>query len=67
MSPKMRAVPFIAPKLRGRGGGEGGTISATVLPKRVMRTGLRVRRTRSSTARQVALNFEMGICCTGLF
>ena len=41
----------------------GGVISATGLPKRVTRTGVRVLRTFSSTARQVALNFEMAISC----
>src|SRR2546428_6006691 len=38
-----------------------GITSATGFPNRVTRTGLRVLRTFSSTARQVALNFEIGI------
>src|SRR3989442_1707866 len=38
-----------------------GIISATGFPKRVMTTGVRVRCTSSSTARQVALNFEIGM------
>ena len=33
------------------------------LSRRVMLTGLPVRRTCSRTARQVTLNFEMAICC----
>jgi hypothetical protein len=41
-------------------------MSAIGRPKRVTRTGLRVRRTSSSTARQVALNFDMAISCTTL-
>ena len=63
MSPTIRAVPRIVPSTRRDcDGREGGTTSATGLPKRVMSTGRRVRRTRSSTARQVALNLEMAIC-----
>src|SRR5664280_2423096 len=38
-----------------------GTTSATGFPKRVTRTGLRVRLTSSITARHVALNFEIAI------
>lgn len=45
----------------GRGAGGGGTTCATGSPNRVTRTGLRVLRTRSSTPRQVALNFEIAI------
>ena len=41
--------------------GEGGTISATALPKRVMRSGFLVRRTRSNRARHLALNSGMAI------
>src|ERR1035437_4091864 len=42
----------------------GGTTSATGLPKRVMRMGFLVERTRSITARHLALNSEMAISCT---
>jgi hypothetical protein len=41
--------------------GEGGTTSATGLPNLVTRIGRRVLRTRSRTARQVALNLEIAI------
>jgi hypothetical protein len=41
--------------------GVGGMISAMGLPNRVTRIGRPVLRTRSSVARQVALNFEIGI------
>jgi hypothetical protein len=62
MSPLIRAVDFSEPiQCFGRSSGEGGMTSATGSPKRVMRTGLPVLRTRSSTARQVALNFEIEI------
>lgn len=62
ISPVILAVPFSDPiQSRGAAGAGGGTISATGLPKRVTRTGLRVIRTCSITARQVALNFEMAI------
>src|SRR5579863_4073196 len=63
MSPKMRAVPRIDPSSRRVGfATDGGPTSATGSPNRVTSTGLPVFRTRSSTARQVALNFEMAIC-----
>ena len=39
--------------------GDGGTISATGLPKRATRRGLLVWRTCSSSARHLALNSEM--------
>jgi len=42
-------------------------MSATGRPKRVIRTGSPVRRTRSSTARHVALNFEIAIDSLGSF
>jgi len=59
-------VPRIDPiQLFFFGLGEGGTISATGTPNLVIRMGLRVLRTRSTTARQVALNFEMAISSTG--
>lgn len=55
-------LDFMTPsQSSGRGSAEGGTTSATGSPNRVMRTGFRVRRTRSRTARQVALNFEIAI------
>src|SRR5260370_17958853 len=41
----------------------GGTTSATGFPKRVTRIGFFVERTRSSTARHLALNSEMAISC----
>jgi len=65
MSPTIRAVPFIAPsQFFGFSGMGGGTISATGAPKRVTSTGFPVFRTRSSTARHVALNFEIAISST---
>src|SRR5690606_17687721 len=58
MSPVMRPVPRIEPSHSApRAGGDGGTTSATGLPKRVIWIGLPVRRTRARTARHVALNF----------
>ena len=61
MSPTISAVPAMAPSQLGDGAfGVLGTMSAIGLPKRVTRNGRPVRRTRSSVARQVALNFEMG-------
>ena len=60
MSPTVRAVPAIHPsQFDGRLRGEGGTISATGLPKRVIRIGLRVLRTCSSIPRHLALNSDM--------
>ena len=41
----------------------GGTTSATGFPKRVTRIGVFVDRTRSSTARHLALNSEMATSC----
>ena len=65
MSPVMRAVPRRAPSLRvGRCFTGGGTTSATGCPKRVTNMGFPVLRTFSSTAKQVALNFEMAISST---
>lgn len=62
MSPTIFAVPFAEPSQRPDwGAAGGGTISATGSPKRVTRIGWPVLRTRSSTARHVALNFEMAI------
>lgn len=63
MSPVICPVPARAPSQpEGRSGVEGGTTSATGTPKRVTNTGLRVLRTRSRTAKQVALKLEMAIC-----
>ena len=65
MSPDMVPVPARDPNhVWGRSGVEGGTTSARGLPKRVIRTGLRVFLTRSITARHVALNFETAISST---
>jgi len=67
MSPSISAVPPMQPsQLSGRGGGDGGTISATGSPNRVMRMGLPVRRTRLRTARHVALNFEIAISSSSI-
>src|SRR5439155_6985481 len=62
ISPLIRAVPTIAPnRFPLRPEIEGGATSATGSPKRVTSIGFRVRRTRSSTSRQVALNLEIAI------
>ncbi len=62
MSPRIFPVPPMVPSRRGaRFSGDGGTISAMALPRRVMRTGVRVFRTYSRTAQQVALNSVIGI------
>jgi hypothetical protein len=62
MSPAIRPVPASEPThLGGRSGMEGGTTSATGSPNLVIRTGFFVRRTRSRTPRQVALNLEIAI------
>ncbi len=55
-------VPAIAPSQLPAFSSGGGLISATGTPQQVTRIGSRVCRTRSSTARQVALNFEIEIC-----
>ena len=44
---------------------DGGMISAIGSPRRVTMIGAPVRRTRSRTERQVALNSEIGIVSTG--
>src|SRR6185437_4858095 len=63
MSPRIRPVCASRPASRRRNlPWPAGPISATGAPKRVTNTGSPVCRTRSSTARQVALNFEMAIC-----
>src|SRR5205807_2380767 len=62
MSPTMRPVPAMEPShCFFSAFGEGGTTSATGSPNLVTRMGLRVLRTRSRSARQVALNLEMAI------
>ena len=62
MSPRIFPVPTMLPsRRRTRFLGDGGTISAMGFPKRVTRMGVRVLRTRSRTAQQVALNSEIGI------
>jgi hypothetical protein len=61
ISPVISKVPFIDPSHDAFLGGRDGTTSATGLPKRVIRTGVPVRRTSSTTARHVALNLETAI------
>jgi hypothetical protein len=66
ISPSIRPVPASAPiQLSRRDGTEGVVSSATGFPNRVIRTGFFVLRTRSSTARHVALNLEMAIRSIG--
>src|SRR5438445_13433549 len=66
MSPTILKVPAIEPtQLPLSAVGLGGTISATGLPRRVMRKGFLVLRTCSSSARHLALNSEMAISCIG--
>lgn len=62
MSPRISAVPAIDQSQVPAGfSGDGGTTSATGLPKRLTRIGLRVLRTCSSILEQLALNSEMAI------
>src|SRR5260370_24850713 len=64
MSPTISKECFIDPIQDERSSTEvGGTTSATGFPKRVTRIGFFVERTRSSTARHLALNSEMLISC----
>ena len=49
-----------------RGSADDATTSATGFPNRVMRTGRFVFLTCSRTAKQVALNFEIGISFMGV-
>src|ERR1700688_2190803 len=64
MSPLILIEFFIDPIQDERSSTEvGGTTSATGFPKRVTRIGVFVDRTRSSTARHLALNSEMAISC----
>jgi hypothetical protein len=62
--PVPRKLPI---QFRGRGAGVGGITSAMGLPNRVTHKGCPVLRTRSSVARHVALNLEMGIVCMKTF
>src|SRR5260370_13346435 len=67
MSPTISKSWFIDPIQDERFSTEvGGTTSATGFPKRVTRIGFFVERTRSSTARHLALNSEMAISCITL-
>src|SRR5712692_7310199 len=59
MSPKISMVSFMEPIQSADVIGEGGTTSATDLPKRVTRIGFLVFCTCSSSARHLALNSEM--------
>src|SRR5437764_14092647 len=62
MSPTTFAVPAIHPSRRFVAG-DGGTTSATGLPRRVMRRGFFVLLTSSSRERHLALNSEIAISC----
>jgi hypothetical protein len=65
MSPSMRPVPAMHPsQFAGRFLRDGGIISATGLPNRVTRIGIRVLRTRSKILTQLALNSEKVISST---
>ncbi len=62
ISPRIIPLPAMHPiQSARRAGGEGGTSSATGFPNRVIRTGLPVFRTCSTTDKQVALNLETAI------
>src|SRR5690349_1099273 len=61
MSPWISREPLMQPSQDPFLGAFAGTTSATGFPKRVIRTGLPVRLTSSSTARHVALNLEIAI------
>ena len=61
MSPRISTESFIEPSQLAAGLGAGGMILAIGSPRRVIRIGSRVWATRSSTARHVALNFEICI------
>src|SRR5205085_11575316 len=63
MSPTTFAVPAIHPRRRRFVAGDGGTTSATGLPRRVMRRGFFVLLTSSSRERHLALNSEIAISC----
>ena len=67
MSPAMVAVPRLEPsQLSPAVANDDGLISATGTPRRVTSTDVPVRHTRSSTARQVALNSEIAMDSAGL-
>ncbi len=62
MSPVMVPVPAKSPSRRRRGRDRrGALISATGRPNRVTNTGTPALRTCSNTAKQVALNCDIGI------
>ncbi len=61
MSPAISTVPAIDPSQAPVSAAGGGLIPATGTPRLVTRIGTRVRCTRSKTARQVALNFDIDI------
>src|SRR2546423_10295817 len=63
MSPSIFIFPTIVPNSRRFLAGDGGTTSATGLPRRVMRRGFLVLLTSSSKERHLALNSEMAISC----
>src|SRR5437763_670585 len=63
MSPSIFIFPAIVPNLRRFLAGDGGTTSATGLPRRVMRRGFLVLLTSSSKERHLALNSEIEISC----
>ena len=68
MSPTILPAAAMLPSARFLGGSTfGATTSAIGRPKRVTLNGRPVKRTRSSAARQVALNFEIGIESTWVF
>jgi len=68
ISPRISTVPAMQPnQLFGRSSGVGGITSATGLPKRVTRIGLRVLRTSSRMPRHLALNSEMATSFIFLF
>ena len=65
--PGMRVEPRIAPNHASPAlASVGGTTSATGCPRRVTTIGVPVRRTRSRTARQVALNSEIAMVFMGV-
>jgi len=63
ISPTISVHSRMPPRTRFFGAGSAGTTSAIGLPCRVIRTGLRVLRTDSSTDKHVALNLVTAISC----
>src|SRR5947209_19228107 len=59
ISPTISIASFIEPSQSAGGAGDGGTTSATGLPKRVTRMGFLVFCTCSRSARHLALNSEI--------